>query len=83
MWGWRYSLGALARQGTDLGLPEGGLERRLSGQFERGVDSTGCGGADPASACLQARELLLARGELLALEKVPDQRVKFLLRQSS
>ena len=35
----------------------------------------------PASACLHARELLLARRELLALEQVPNQRSKFLVRQ--
>jgi hypothetical protein len=35
----------------------------------------------PPRACLQARELLLARGELLALEQAPNHRSKLLLRQ--
>jgi hypothetical protein len=35
----------------------------------------------PASACLQARELLLARRELLALEQPRNQRSKLLVRQ--
>lgn len=35
----------------------------------------------PPRASLQARELLLARGELLALEQAPNQRSKLLLRQ--
>jgi hypothetical protein len=47
----------------------------------RGLESRSRGGAALASACLQARELLLARSELVALEQAPNQRSKFLIGQ--
>ena len=58
----------------ETGLSPAGQVRVRMGPARAGVPP-------PASACLQARELLLARRELLTLDQAHNQRSKLLVRQ--